>query len=147
MHCFETFWDQKIKQEILTKFTKILNYIKSSCMMFCAKLFQYFQYILPRKKSAHFGLEVPKHYWSGGFETFWTHKIIQEKLKNVTKVLNYIKSSYCSKLFWYPQIISYQNVLIPPPPPPLPPGHILVTNTKKSFPNFISKKYLYYLST
>ena len=34
-----TFWVQKIKQENLAKFTKILNYIKSSCIIFCVKLF------------------------------------------------------------------------------------------------------------
>ena len=39
MQDIEPFWDQKIIQEILTKFTKILNYIKSSCIIFCAKLF------------------------------------------------------------------------------------------------------------
>ena len=35
----ETFWAQKIRQENLSWFTKILNYVKFSCIIFCAKLF------------------------------------------------------------------------------------------------------------
>ena len=33
-----TFWVQKVKQKKLLKFTKILNYIKSSCIIFCTNL-------------------------------------------------------------------------------------------------------------
>ena len=35
----EKFWAQKIEQEKLSQFAKILNYIKFSCIIFCAKLF------------------------------------------------------------------------------------------------------------
>ena len=35
----ETFWAQKIRQENLSWFTKILNYVKFSCIIFCARLF------------------------------------------------------------------------------------------------------------
>ena len=42
---YQTVWAQKITQEKLTTFTKILNFIKSSCIIFCLKPFWYFQYI------------------------------------------------------------------------------------------------------
>ena len=36
---------------------------------------------------------------------------MQEKLTKVTKILNYIKSSYHSEMFQYPQIKYYWNTL------------------------------------
>lgn len=34
----KTFWTQKTRQEKLSKFAKIFNHIKSTCIIFCAKL-------------------------------------------------------------------------------------------------------------
>ena len=41
----DTFWGQKLEKKNCHNSQKILNYIKSSCIIFCAKLFQYSQYI------------------------------------------------------------------------------------------------------
>ena len=60
------YWDileQRIRQAKLTKFTKILNYFKSSCIMFCTKMFSYPNYIyFLLENSTHFGLEVSRHF-------------------------------------------------------------------------------------
>ena len=75
----ETFWSGSIKpcwaqtiiQEKLTKFTKILNNIKSSCIIFCTNMFGYFHHIYClQEESTHFVLkaltnfvlEVLKHF-------------------------------------------------------------------------------------
>ena len=43
----------------MTKFTKILNYIKSSCIIFSTKMFRYSHYIyFLQAKSTHFALRV-----------------------------------------------------------------------------------------
>ena len=69
------YWDycgpKKVIQQILRKFTKIFNYIKSSFITFSAKMFGYSHYIYwLQKQSTHFGLrvltkfylEVPRHF-------------------------------------------------------------------------------------
>ena len=54
-----TFWTQKIIQEKSTKFIKILNYIKSSCITFCVQMFRYSEYIhCLQEISTDFGLQV-----------------------------------------------------------------------------------------
>ena len=59
----QTFWIQKVMQEKWTKFSKNLNYIKSSCITFCAKMFRYSLYMyLLQEESTHFFLEVFKHF-------------------------------------------------------------------------------------
>ena len=63
----EPFWVQKIRLGESAIFTKILNYTKFSCTMFCPKMYQYFHYTyclqleltyLIGRVSTHFGLEV-----------------------------------------------------------------------------------------
>ena len=63
----ETFWSGSIKpcwaqtiiQEKLTKFTKILNNIKSSCITFCTNMFGYFHHIYClQEESTHFVLKA-----------------------------------------------------------------------------------------
>ena len=51
------FWALKIIQKKLTKFTKILIYIKTLCIIFCVKMCQYFNDIFSsRNESIFFGL-------------------------------------------------------------------------------------------
>ena len=66
-----TFWTQKIIQEKSTKFIKILNYIKSSCITFCVQMSRYSEYIyclqeistdFGLKVLINFGLKVLKHF-------------------------------------------------------------------------------------
>ena len=52
-------WAQTIIQEKLTKFTKILNNIKSSCITFCTNMFGYFHHIYClQEESRHFVLKA-----------------------------------------------------------------------------------------
>ena len=49
----------KITQEKLLKFTKVLNYIKSLCIIFCVKMTKYSQYIYySQKELKHFRVEI-----------------------------------------------------------------------------------------
>ena len=61
-YCIITFWAQKIIQEKSIIFTKVLNYIKSSCIIFCAKMSLYsgYTYCLQRELT-HFSLRVSGH--------------------------------------------------------------------------------------
>ena len=70
-----TVWNQKTTQEKSKIFTKMLNYTKSPCIIFCAKMSQYSYYIycLQKKKkltnfflriSPNFGLEVSAQFGS-----------------------------------------------------------------------------------
>ena len=55
----KTFWAQKTFQGKLTKQPKILNCIKSSCIVFCAKMFEYSHFACCfQKELTHFGLRV-----------------------------------------------------------------------------------------
>ena len=52
-------WGSKTIQEKLTKLTRILNYIMSSCIIFCIKMFEYSRYTCClQEESTHFGLRV-----------------------------------------------------------------------------------------
>lgn len=52
------FQSQKIRQEQLTKFTNILNYIKTSCIVFCIKMSRYSHCIyISYKKNHHIFIE------------------------------------------------------------------------------------------
>ena len=61
--------DSIIRQEKLLKLTKIFNYIKSLCIIFCVKMSWYSQsiYIIHKKELKHFGLKIlvsgiPQHF-------------------------------------------------------------------------------------
>ena len=87
---------------------KMLNHIKSSSIIFCAKMAEYSQNIIYHniadKKS-----RIDK-FQSKGIETFFSKKV-------TLRFLNNTKSSYiifCPKLFRYSEYIYYlQNVSIP----------------------------------
>ena len=82
-----TFWGQKIRQEKLTKFTKILNYIKSSCIIVCTKMSRYSHYIyFLQEKSTHFGLRILTNFGLGVSGHFERKKIPQEKLTKFTRI-------------------------------------------------------------
>ena len=94
------------------KLTKILNYIKSSCIML-----EYSHYIYClQEKSTHFvWSKAIDKFRSGSIETFWAQKIIKEKLAKFTQ------------RFWtISSLLISQNILIPP-------DHILPTCTKSIF--------------
>ena len=56
-------WIQQFTQEKSPIFTKSLNYSKSSCILFYAKMFQYFPKIYClQKESTHFDLRVSTHF-------------------------------------------------------------------------------------
>ena len=62
-------WAEKIRQEKLPKFIKLLDYNKSSCLIFCVKMSQYSQYLQNELK--HFDLEILVVYWElGHFEPY-----------------------------------------------------------------------------
>ena len=71
----ETFWAQKI----ITKFTKILKYIKSSYIISCVKIYGYSHYILLTRRSDTFWSKGINKFWSGCIMTFWDKKLKQEK--------------------------------------------------------------------
>ena len=96
-----TYWGQKMRQEILIKFIKILNYIKSWWVIFvpiCPDiLITYISY----KKNCH---------------TFLAQKIIQEKLTKIHKSSWMIFSAKMlgPKIFELYQVFVYKIVLILP---------------------------------
>ena len=106
-----TFWAQKVIQEKLTKFRKILNCIKSPCIMLCAKLFGYSHYIYClQEESIHFGLRVLKKFdlkVSGRFG----QSIMQEKLPKFPTIFELHQVLIRSKMFWYLQIIQCQHII------------------------------------
>ena len=64
-------FEPKIIQEKMTKFTRIFNYIKSSCIILCPQMFGYSYYIyclqeesthIGLRVSTNFDLEVSKHF-------------------------------------------------------------------------------------
>ena len=57
----------KITKEKLAKFTKILNYTKCSCTIFCVKISQYFNYNFCLQEDRRY-----KTFWSKGFYKFWS---------------------------------------------------------------------------
>ena len=114
----ETFWAQKIIQEKFSRFTKVLNYIKSSCIIFCTKMFGYSHCIYRlQEESIHFSLRVLRNF---GLEAskHSCHKNYRRKIdKNLQRYVSYTKFPYV------------QNVSIPP-------KHILLTRTKSIFTTF-----------
>lgn len=89
-----TFFAQKCIPKKLTKFSKVLYYIKSSCINFCVKMSEYFYYIhYLQKESTHFhqsflansGMEVLRY--------FQSKKSQKKNWQNSQECLNYIKSS------------------------------------------------------
>ena len=61
--CIRTFWAQTITQEKSSVFIKILNYIKSLCIVFCTKMSQYSHYTYClQEESTYFNLRVSTHF-------------------------------------------------------------------------------------
>ena len=107
-----TFSAQKLIQEELTKFTKILNYIKSSCIVFWPKMpgYSHYMYYL-QKESTHCDLKVLIKFCLKVLGHFGPKKSYKKNQQNAQKFLNYINFHML------------QNVLIPP-------NHILPTRSK-----------------
>ena len=67
---------QKVIQEKSTILTKILNYTKSSCVIFCAKMFRYYYYTyLPIRRINTFWSKGDVKFWSGIISTVQVKKI------------------------------------------------------------------------
>ena len=82
------------------KFTKVLNYIKSSCIIYEAKMFGYYHYIyFLQEESIHFGQWVLKKFGLEVSEHFGPKKSQKKNQKNSQRFLNYTKSSYVPKCF------------------------------------------------
>ena len=61
--CIRTFWAQTITQEKSSVFIKILNYIKSLCIVFGTKMSQYSHYTYClQEESTYFNLRVSTHF-------------------------------------------------------------------------------------
>ena len=92
------FLAQKIRQEKLTKFIKILNNIKSLYITFSAQMSMYSHYIYFLQEAfSNFGLVILEHFGP-------------RKIYKFTKVLNYIKSSciiFCVKMPRYSNYIYF----------------------------------------
>ena len=94
---FGTFRVQIITKEISEIFTRVLNHIKSSCIIFYAKTSWYPLNQLPTK-SFDIWSESINTFWSGFIRTVW-HRKPQMKHSNVDKyLLNYSNFS-CRTLY------------------------------------------------
>ena len=90
------FLAQKIRQEKLRKFIKILNNIKCLYITFCAQMSRYSHYIYFLQEAfSNFGLRVLEHFGP-------------RKIYKFTKVLNYVKSS-C--IIFYVRMSRYFNYI------------------------------------
>ena len=87
------------------KFTKILNYSKSSCKFLCAKMFGYSHFILLTRRIKTFWFNSIEKVWSGGIEPFCVQKIIEEKSAKFKKIFELYQVFMCPKMFRYLQII------------------------------------------
>ena len=81
----KAFWPRKLYKK-LTKLRKILNYIKFSCIIFCAKRSEYSRtFPFPRRIDIIWSKGIDKFcFW--GIETFWVQKVTQEKFTKLTKI-------------------------------------------------------------
>ena len=97
----EIFWAQIIIQEKFARFKKVLNYIKSSCIIFCAKIFVYSHYIYHvQEESIHFSLRVLRNFGLEASKHFG-HKNYRRKIgKNLQRFLSYTKFPYVPKCFY-----------------------------------------------
>ena len=79
----------------LTKFAKTLNYIKSSCVIFCAKIIGYSHdiYCL-QEESTHSGLRLLKNLDLEVLKHFWFKKSHNTSRHISQRFWNYTKSSY-----------------------------------------------------
>ena len=104
----------KIKQEKLTKFTKILNYIKCSCISFCGKMDIPITYIAYKKNRRILVWE----YWQ---ILFWRYRNILGSKNHLRKIDEIHKDFRIIR-----SLHMFQNVLMPP-------NHLLLTRPKNIF--------------
>ena len=74
-------------RKIKKKLAKVLKYIKSSCIIFCVKMFGYshYIYILLRKRNNTFWPKGIDKFHSRGIQIFWALKIIEEYYFDTSK--------------------------------------------------------------
>ena len=102
----------------LKKFTKFLNYIKSSCVIFCDKMFKYSHYIYYlQDESTNFGVRVLRNF------DLRCQNILSQK--NHTKKLTKFRNIFELLQVFIHNFFS-RNVSISP-------NHILPTRTKNLF--------------
>ena len=102
-------WAQKITQEELTKFIKILNYIKCWYIIFFGKMSEDSHYIYClQNESKIFGLRVSISFDLGVSVQFEPKNIIQEKSLKFAKIFNYTKTS---SIIFYPKLRRYLHYL------------------------------------
>ena len=104
----------KIKQEKLTKFTKILNYIKCSCISFCGKMDIPITYIAYKKNRR---ILVWEHWQI----LFWRYRNILGSKNHLRKIDEIHKDFRIIR-----SLHMFQNVLMPP-------NHLLLTRPKNIF--------------
>ena len=109
-----TFWAQNIIQEKLTNFTKILNYIKYSCIISCAKMYRYSNniYIL-QDKSTYFGLRVLTNFDLGVSKHCVpkNHTKKSEKFIKIFKLYQVFMHNFWSQNVPMPPIVHYWLIL------------------------------------
>ena len=104
------FWGQKIRQEKLTKFTKILNYIKFSPIFVCKCLDISIIYIsYSYKKNQHI---LVQRYWQisvRGIGTFWTISSLHVCFLCVkmSRYSHYILLTKRINKFWVQRFLKY----------------------------------------
>ena len=89
------FYVKKVIREKSTKFTKILNYIKYSCIIFCAKFLDIPTIYIVYKEN--FGLRVLKQFDLKVSKHFGPTIPYKKNRINAQKILNCIKTSYAPK--------------------------------------------------
>ena len=103
-------WGQKIRQEKLTKFTKILNYIKFSPIFVCKCLDISIIYIsYSYKKNQHI---LVQRYWQisvRGIGTFWTISSLQVCFLcvKISRYSHYILLTKRIYKFWVQRFLKY----------------------------------------
>ena len=102
---YEKILGSKIIQEKLANLSKVLSYIKSSCIIVCAKMFEYSYQILFTRRIDTFWPKVIGKFCSKGIEAFWAQKTIQEKSTKFTNVFELYQIFICLEMFQYLQII------------------------------------------
>ena len=109
-----------------------MNYIKSSCIIFCTKMFGYSHHIyFLQEELTHFSREVLKHL-SESTENFW----VQKSYKKNDKIHKFSCIIFCNKMFQYLQLIYSQNILKTFFPIPTRFYYLLIFNIKNWFYSF-----------
>ena len=100
---------KKTIKEKFTLFTKVLNYVKSSCIIFYIKMSQYSQYTYClQKESTHCGLRVSTHFGLEVLVQFGMENHKRKVSNNLKTFFNYTNFSWIvfyTKLSQYPKYL------------------------------------------